>query len=54
MRDLVCIVILPPGPPSLPPGAAGARSFNPEELSDSSEDELFITPAPPDYDDVIG
>ena len=40
------------GPPSL------GRSFNPAELGDISDededDNLFIAPAPPDYQEVVG
>ena len=42
------------GPPSLAVGSGG-RSFDPAELGDSSDedDNLFIAPAPPDYQEVV-
>ena len=43
------------GPAPLP-GQMEGRSFDPNELSDSDEDDqdVFIAPAPPDYQDVVG
>ena len=43
------------GPAHLP-GQTEGRSFDPDELSDSDEDDqdVFIAPAPPDYQDVVG
>ena len=36
------------------PGPPAGHSFNPQELSDSDEDEdVFISAAPPDYRDVV-
>ena len=42
------------GPPSVTVATGGGRSFDPAELSDSSEedDNLFVA-APPDYQDVV-
>jgi hypothetical protein len=45
-----------PGPAPLP-GQVEGRSFDPAELGDSSDEDdedVFIAPAPPDYQDVIG
>ena len=44
------------GPAPLP-GQMVGRSFDPAELGDSSDEDdedVFIAPAPPDYQDVIG
>ena len=44
------------GPAPLP-GQVEGRSFDPAELGDSSDEDdedVFIAPAPPDYQDVIG
>lgn len=42
------------GPPSVTV-ATGGRSFDPAELSDSSDEEdNFFVAAPPDYQDVVG
>lgn len=45
-----------PGPPSVST-IPDARSFDPNELGDSSDDDeedRFIAPAPPDYHEVVG
>ena len=45
---------IPEEPPPDYAGLSGARSFNPAELSDDSDDEdTFITAAPPSYDVAV-
>lgn len=40
-------------PPPDYPGVAAGRSFDPTELSDDEEDDVFITAAPPAYSDIV-
>ena len=48
-------VVIDEAPPPDYPGIADGRSFNMDDLGDSDSDEdAFISEAPPNYPDVIG